>query len=148
MVSDIIVIERELLNSKVYRSLSSTAKDVYHDFLMKRIITKTKARSGRKSERFIENNGKIEYTYSEAKKKAILIPRSTFMNCIDALVTEGFIDIYHSGSGGRKGDKSLYGISDRWKSWGRADFVKAERPKDTRQGRGFAVYWNKRKAKP
>jgi len=145
MASDIIVIERELLKSKPFRSLSGATKNVYFDFRMKCRVTTPKPRPGRKAERVILNNGEIEYTYIEAEKRGI--PRSTFMNCIDELVTKGLIDIHHSGSGGRKGDKSLYGISDRWKSWGTPNFVKAERPKDTRQGRGFAVYWNKRKAK-
>jgi len=144
MTSDIIVIERKLLESKIYRSLSSTAKDVYCDFLMKRTIEKTKARPGRKSERIITNNGELEYTYSAAEKKGI--PRSTFMNCLDQLVTKGFIDVYHSGSGGKKGDKSLYGFSDRWKSWGKPNFIEAERPKDARGGRGFSVYWKKKSA--
>ena len=145
MASDIIVIERKLLESKPFRSLSGATKNVYFDFRMKCQVTKLKTPSGRKKEWVISNNGQIEYTYSAAEKKGII--RSTFMNCIDQLVTKGLIDIHHSGSGGKKGDKSLYGISDRWGSWGTPNFVKAERPKDTRQGRGFAAHWNKRKVK-
>lgn len=146
MPSDIIVIERELLNSKVFRSPRATAKDVYFDFRMKCRIRKTKARPGRKSERVILNNGEIEYCYSEAEKKGI--PRSTFMRALDELIAKGFIDVTHSGSGGKKGDKSKYAISDRWSEWGTDKFIGKCRPKDNRRGRGFQrgnELWKKRK---
>jgi hypothetical protein len=145
MPGDIIVIEKGLLKSKVFRSLSGTTKNVYFDFKMKCLMTKTKARPGRKTEIVILNNGKIEYTYSEAEKKGI--PRSTFMNCLDMLIAKGFIDIAHSGSGGVKGDKSKYAISERWRTWGTEKFEKKTRPKDTRSGRGFANYWKKGESK-
>ncbi|HDL07491.1 MAG TPA: hypothetical protein ENG35_01985 [Desulfobacteraceae bacterium] len=111
---------------------------------MKRVIGKTKPRPGRKSERVIINNGQLEYTYSEAEKAGI--PRSTFMRAIDQLVSKGFIDIHHSGSGGKKGDKNLYGISNRWRAWGKAEFVEKKRPRDARGGRGFSIYWKKQNA--
>lgn len=142
MASEVVVVERRLLQSKAFRSLSGTAKTVLFDFLMKRKLTKIRAKPGRKNEWVVTNNGLIEYSYSEAEKKGI--PRSTFMNCLDVLIEQGFLDLVHSGSGGKKGDKSLYAISERWKAWGTDDFVKASRPKDTRVGRGFAVYWQKK----
>jgi DNA-binding PadR family transcriptional regulator len=97
---------------------------------------------GKRKEHVILNNGKIEYTYSEAEKRGI--SRATFMRAIDTLVQRGFIDITHSGSGGKRGDKSLYAISERWMNWGKDEFEEATRPKDTRQGRGFARYWKKK----
>jgi len=135
LTSEIIVIERKLLQSKAYRSLTSMQKDVYHDFLMKRQVDKTKPRPGRKSERIILNQGKIEYCYSEAAKKGIT--PATFMRAITVLVEKGFIDIAHSGSGGVKGDKSLYAISERWRKWGTDSFIRKTRPKDVRAKRGF-----------
>ena len=83
----------------------------------------------------ILNNGEIEYCYSEAEKKGI--PRPSFMRNLDMLIEYGFLDITHSGSGGKKGDKSLYAISDRWRDYGTDNFVPSSRPKDLRQGRGF-----------
>jgi len=59
------------------------------------------------------------------------------MRAIDTLIEHGFLDISHSGSGGKKGDKSLYAISERWKVWGTDAFTPVSRPKDTRAGRGF-----------
>jgi len=146
MASDIIVIERKLLKSQVYRSLTSTSKDVYNNFLMKRVIAKTKARPGRKSESVILNNGEIEYCYSEAEKEGI--PRASFMRAITELVEKGFIDIAHSGSGGVKGDKSLYSISDRWRTWGTEEYIQKVRPKDIRAKRGFLSgdkHWKRKK---
>jgi len=142
--SDIIVVEKALLRSEAFRSLSGAAMTVYFDFRMKCRIKIMKQRNGRQKERVILNNGALEYSYSEAEKKGIT--RSRFMRAIDALVERGFIDIAHSGSGGRKGDKSLYGISERWRKFGTPDFVCAGRPRDRRQGRGFQKgneYWKK-----
>ena len=136
MASDIIVIERELLKSEAFRELNGTAKTVYFDFRMKVVGTHTKARQGRKKEFVILNNGEIEYSYSEAEKKGI--QRSTFMRAIDTLIHNGLIDCTQQGSGTRKGDKSKYGISERWKNYGKLSFNAVVRKRDTRQGRGFA----------
>lgn len=144
MSSDIIVIERELLKSEAFRDLSGAAKTVYLDFRMKCRVKSMKFKGGRKKERVILNNGEIEYCYSEAEKKGITRPR--FMRSIDTLVERGLLDIAHSGSGGRKGDKSLYAISDRWQRFGTGNFVPGQRPKDKRGGRGFRKghqHWKK-----
>jgi len=141
MPSDIIVMERKLLKSKAFRPLSGSAKTVYFDFRMK-----CRIKGGGKKKRVILNNGEIEYCYSEAEDKGI--PRSTFMKAIDRLVEKGFIDIHHSGAGGKKGDKNLYGISERWQKYGTPNFLQASRPKDKRSGRGFKSgnqHWRKKK---
>jgi DNA-binding PadR family transcriptional regulator len=59
------------------------------------------------------------------------------MRALDELVAKGFIDIAWSGSGGKKGDVSLYAVSDRWTDYGTHKFQSATRPRDTREGRGF-----------
>jgi len=144
MSSDIIVIEKELLKSDAFRGLTGAAKTAYFDFRMKCRIKSMKSKNGRKKERVILNNGELEYCYSEAEKKGITRPR--FMRAIDALVERGLIDIAHSGSGGRKGDKSLYAISERWRHFGTKNFIPAKRSRDNRQGRGFQKghdHWRK-----
>ena len=133
MSGDVIMVERSLLRADAFRSLSGTAKTVLFDFLMKRKIKGVKVH-GRKVP-MILNNGEIVYSYAEAEQKGI--PRSTFMRALDELVAKGFIDIAWSGSGGKKGDVSLYGLSDRWIAYGTDKFKSATRPKDKRQGRGF-----------
>lgn len=142
MPSDIIVVERTLLESRAFRILGGTAKTVLFDFLMKRTIAKTKARPGQRSEKVILNNGKIEYCYSTAEKNGISRPK--FVKALDELTEKGFIDITHLGTGGHKGDKNKYAISERWLAWGTEKFVEKKRPKDTRKGRGWIIY-HKRK---
>ena len=144
MASNKLYLERDLLKSEVLRSLSKTAILIYFDYRMKCKVQKIKGKIGRQDSWLIINNGEIEYTYSEAEKKGI--SRSSFMRGLDELVEKGFIDVTHSGSGGVKGDKSKYAISDRWRECGTDNFVKKTRPKDTRGGRGFAVYWKKKEA--
>ena len=144
MASNSLYLERDLLKSEVFRSLTKSSMLVYFDFRMKCKVQQRKSRPGRKDSWVIINNGEIEYTYSEAEKRGI--SRAGFMRAISELVEKGFMDITHSGSGGIKGDKSKYAISERWLDWGTGKFVKKARPKDTRSGRGFGVYWAKKRA--
>lgn len=144
MANNKFYLERDLLKSKVFRSLCKTSMVAYFDFRMKCKWQSDKKKRGKRENWYIINNGDIEYTYSEAEKRGI--PRASFMRAIDELIGKGFIDVVHSGSGGVKGDKSKYGISQRWRDWGTDEFVKKARPRDTRRGRGFATYWKRIKA--
>jgi hypothetical protein len=142
MSGNIIVIEKDLLKSQAFRSLSAVSMIVYLDFRMKCQIKSVKVRTGREKIRVILNNGQIEYCYSEAEKKGITRPR--FKRALQDLVEHGFIDIARSGSGGIKGDKSKYSISERWKMWGTDSFKELTMRKDARKGRGFSVYWERK----
>ena len=134
MASTHIGVERELLKHPAFRNLNGTAKAVLFDFMMRRKVDKKKShRNG--TEYIVSNNGELVYTYAEAERNGI--PRSSFMRAIDDLVEAGFIDIAHAGSGGRKGDVTLYAISCRWHHHGTDRWEPTTRPKDTRQGRGF-----------
>ena len=84
---------------------------------------------------FIENNGEIIFSYTEALKK-YEITKPRFQRALDGLVNNGLIDITHHG-GGVKGDFSTYAISQRWRDYGTDKFIKNLRPKDTRK-LGFA----------
>jgi len=144
MPSPIITIERDILKSEAFRSLNGTAKTVYFDFRMKCKGKFSRPRAGRKKEFEILNNGEIEYCFSEAEKRGMTKPR--FNRALRVLVERGFIDIEHSGMGGVKGDKNKYAISDRWKAWGTDQFKEVTKAKDTREGRGFKLYWQKKKS--
>lgn len=61
----------------------------------------------------------LEYCYSAAEKKDILRPK--FVKALDELTEKGFIDITHFGTGGHKGDKSKYAISEGWHAWQEAE---------------------------
>ncbi|WLE95203.1 MAG: hypothetical protein QTN59_10940 [Candidatus Electrothrix communis] len=93
----------------------------------------------------IRNNGEIVYPYAEAVNKGI--GRREFRNAIDELMNKGFLDITHHGSGGRSGDMTKYFLADRWKDYGTPSFRPPNnpRPKDTRNGRGWNAYHEKRK---
>lgn len=136
MASSIVVVEKDLLRSRAFRSLPRTAIVLLMDFHMKRKVKGCKDKRGNKSHEIL-NNGEIEYTYSEAKKMGI--NKQVFTDNRDKLIERGFLDIAHHGSGGKKGDKTLYSISDRWQQWGTDKFIKRTRPKDQRKGCGFSA---------
>lgn len=139
---NIVIFERELLKSEAFKSLSAGAIHVYTHFMMKRKMSKL-GRGGK--EQWVQaNNGELVFTYSEAEKE-LDMPKSTFMNCLDRLIEVGLIDVAHSGSGGKKGDVSLYSISQRWRKYGSHDFIEKQRHKDKRSGRGFAFHPENRK---
>ena len=94
------------------------------------------AKTGRKGGYEITNNGELIFTYAEAEKK-FNIPRSTFCRSITQLVDLGFIDIAHHG-GGMLNDFTKYGTSERWRDYGKEEFIKQSRQKDTRK-LGFTI---------
>jgi hypothetical protein len=143
-----IYITRELLESPAYRSLSRVALLLYQDFLAKRIMKPI--RRNKQKIWVCENNGQIIFTYVEAEEKGY--SRDQFRNGIDELQEKGLLDITHQGKGGRKphkgtGDVTTYWIDDRWRNWEQGIFTRAPRNprrKDTRQGRGWALYHKKK----
>lgn len=144
--------DKNLLRSKAFRSLSKWSLLVYFDFLRKRqwSLIKKGPPKNRKKEWVFTNNGKIEYSFIEAKRKGI--NGREFGKALDELIEKGFLDINHRGTGGRKkidkrgkvvGDMTTYIVSDRWKDHGKPTFKppKIERKKDTRKGKGWAAQW-------
>ena len=142
MASNGTYIKKELMLSPPYRSLPKSARDVYFVFLTKRKMCSVKARGRKRWD--IENNGEIVFTYFEAEKKLDMSPK-VFRDAIDKLVDHGFIDIFHQGSGGVKGDVSLYAFSERWRKYGTDEFIEKTRTKDRKKGTGFTKMWAARK---
>lgn len=132
--SAVVVLEQRLLKSKAYRSLRTpTSYFVLGIFMTKRQMVKG-GRSGK--ERWdIINNGEIEFTYPEAKKK-YGISSGAFRNAIDELREKGFIDIAATGMGVHK-VKTLYSISDRWKLYGTPGYEPAKPRPRKPINRGF-----------
>ena len=147
-----VYMESKLFDSKAHKSLTRAEIRIYFEFLLKRRFGKCK-RKDRKQEHMIINNGEITFTYAEAERLGY--PRPTFLRAIDKLIDVGLIDITCQGIGGMvsgngkiKGEPTLFAISERWRDYGTDSFVKKKRKKDTRKGRGWAVYHErKRKAK-
>ena len=127
MSSDVMFVPRRMHRSPAFKKLTAKSILVLFEFLSRRQVVKL----GRRDRWITKNNGEIVLTYAETTKK-FGIARSTFRNSIDQLVKLGFIDIAHHGGGMMK-DCSKYGISERWRDYGREEYIKKSRKKDTRK---------------
>ena len=130
--SAMMFIPRRMHRSRAFKKLTKLAVIVYLEFRFRCQYS----RAGTRGKWHHVNNGELIFTYDDAVK-IFGIARSTFRNCIDQLVKLGFIDIAHQGGGMMK-DCSKYSISDRWVNYGKEEFKKKSRRKDTR-GLGFTT---------
>ena len=145
--SDGMFIPRRMHRSPAFRKLTASSILVLFEFMFRRQLVKV----GRRDRWLIKNNGEIVLTYAEITTR-FGIARSTFRNSIDQLVKIGFIDIAHHGGGMMK-DCSKYGISERWRDYGKEGFIKKSRKKDNRKLGFRQDNWEqqtgrKRKSKP
>jgi len=92
----------ELIDSEAWKELSCYARTVYIEI-------------GRKYNG--SNNANLSYTYREASK---IMHKNTFTKALKELVNNGLIDIIRSGGLYRK--NTIYGLSDRWRFYGRNNF--------------------------
>jgi len=129
-MSDGMFIPRRMHRNPAFQKLTANSILVLLEFLFRRQLVKV----GRKNKWITKNNGEIIFTYAEAWAKFKMC-RSTFCRSISQLVELGFIDVAHHGGGMMK-EASKYAISERWKTYGKKEFLKKSRPKDTR-GLGF-----------
>jgi hypothetical protein len=125
--SDVMFIPRRMHRSPAFRKLTATAIRVFFEFRFRCQF----ARAGNRGKWHHVNNGELIFTYAQAKTK-FGIARSTFRNCIDQLIKRGFIDIAHQGGGMMK-DCSKYSISERWRDYGKEEYIKKSRQKDNRK---------------
>ena len=127
---DAMFVPRKMHRSPAFRKLTTTSIFILMEFTYRKKLSIKKDLRGNE-EYIIVNNGGIFFTYAEAQKK-FGVSRSTFRNSIDQLVKLGFIEIAHHGGGMLK-DCSLYGISERWRDYGKEEFIKKSRKKDARK---------------
>ena len=125
--SDGMFIPKRMHRSPAFQKLTANSMLVFFEFLYRRQLVKV----GRRDRWLIKNNGEIIFTYTEALKK-LKMCRSTFCRSISQLVELGFVDIAHHGGGMMK-DCSKYGISERWRDYGKEEFIKKSRKKDNRK---------------
>jgi len=111
-------IDPEMMESEVYRSLSSKAMWALQRFHQKRTWSDVKIR-GRKKK--VYENGGLSFTYSEANHFGV--STAQFHRILKTLVEKGFIDVEHRG-GGLGRDYSRYKLSERWRKWGKPEFEK------------------------
>ena len=115
--SDGLYFPKRIHRNPSFRKLNASSIFVLFEFYSRRRVANIAGKGFQ-----IINNGEIMFTYDEAEKK-FGIPRSTFSRTIDQLVSLGFIDIAHHGGGLMK-DCSKYGVSERWRDYGKEEFVK------------------------
>ena len=141
-----LYIDKILRKSTAFRELSNVkyAYIVLFEFVARAKRIKKKRARKDPINYHIANNGKLKFSYSEAK--AMGISRELFIKIIRLLVKVGFIDRSHRG-GGCEGDQSLYALSDRWREYGTPHFIYKEIPKDIRKGKGWDRYHQKRLGK-
>jgi len=112
--SNTIVIEREMVRSPAYLSLSTGAAHiVLSTFFTKRKMQKVRLPGGKEMWECV-NDGEIAYPYAEAQGQGLSAKR--FRNAIDQLLNRGFIRITKTGKGKHR-SRTLYGLSDGWKTW-------------------------------
>ena len=127
---------KEMFESEAYRSIrTATALKILTRFYLKRQFENINGNHKKKKykpvldkdgEDKIKNNGKIEFTYSEAKRW-LGITDKTFTRSIDELLRTGFIDITKADFGIDR-TKTQYAISKRWEKFNTPDFVETKRP--------------------
>lgn len=120
-----IVVDRELFESPAWLSLTGASTQVYMLF---RLRLKSEKTGRRGHEKWIFSNHRaliLPYREAEAKYK---ITQPRFLRAIDDLVEHGFLDIVKPGSGTAR-LSTLYGVSERWRSYGTPDFEDRTRPK-------------------
>ena len=123
-------IEPEMMESKVFRSLSSKMMWVLLRFLQK-ITWEKRKMSGSATKLNIYEKGGLVFTYDEAIQFGI--SKSRFHIIIKELVEKGFIDIEHQG-GCYGRDYSRYKLSERWHKWGTAEFEKVTKQRVLQSG--------------
>lgn len=124
-----IAVERDLITSKAFLALTGLAPQVLFLFLSRRKFERQRISPKKRSQWVCINADDLSFTYAEADSLGIGAKR--FTRAIDQLVEKGFLNSNHGG-GVVRGDKSKYGLSERWRLYGTVEFQPAERPKDDR----------------
>jgi len=132
---DRMFVSRRQVTSKAFLALkTATACQVFMIFLNKCQWKPIESSPKRSKEYYLANQGEIQFSYNEAKKKWG-IEAGRFTRAIDDLLRVGLIDITKTGFGLHK-DITLYSISDRWEKFGTDEFVVRKREK-RKQNLGF-----------
>ena len=96
-------LENKLTDSAPWEDLPISARYLYFEI-------RKKWRGG--------DRAKIVFTHKEAKEFMV---GSTFRIHRDSLIENGFLDVVERG--GLEGREAVFALSDRWKKWGKKDFI-------------------------
>jgi hypothetical protein len=135
MAANGIYLEAERYHSLAFKQLSRKQVGILFAFMERRQFGSQKKVRGKSSRRQITNNGEIVFTYKEAREAGF--SDSTFAAALTRLVEVGFIDISYHGNGNVNGDWSRYACSERWRNYGKPEFISKTRAKDPRRSKAF-----------
>ena len=106
-----VSIDREMMNSDAWRSLSFTAVTAYIN-----VYYNLKGKTKKKE---------IICTHSTLKNP---MAKSTWRRVTMELIEKGFIDLV-KGSSGHHRQPNIYGLSERWRLWGTPRFIPGDKQK-------------------
>lgn len=108
-------ITRSMVNAIAFRKLSSSAKDILLQLLLKRNFRQLSGPNNKRKREYICTNcNNLTLTYKELNVKGY--HNETIRRAFNSLFIHGFIEHTHRG-GAFKKDKSVYKLSDNWKKW-------------------------------
>ncbi len=126
-----IYIEKSLIKSKAFNSLTGKSAQVLMIIMTKRVF---RSISGKKSRYSLVNNGEINFTYSEAKK-FYGFSDGVFKRAISQLIDTGFIKV--ESNGGLYKQPNKFRLLENWKDFGTHKFRLPEKTKNRYEGIGF-----------
>lgn len=128
--------DREILDSKAYRTMTKTGMLILQDFLsFIQWDGKQKFKGERKTPARMVNGDALTYSFDEAERRGFT--RSSFNRGITEIVERGFFRIQKHGTGLHK-DCNVYAWMYEWRKWGTPQFTPGSRPK-AKFGVGFKV---------
>jgi len=110
--STTVVVEREMIDSPAFQSLSGMAVKILLIFLAKRQIKKVAHPSRDRWD--IQNNGNITFSYLEARDRGI--NSKVFRSRLLELEAHGFLK-KHQRSGGYSREMATYFLTSDWRKW-------------------------------
>lgn len=121
-------VNRDLYTSRAFLALGGSASKIYLLFLDKRMMRRL-GRKGKERWTCI-NHDNITLTYKELENHGF--SKSQIVKALDELLAKGFIKIKEPGGAYRQ-HKTVYAISDKWRSWRDGDVIR-RRKRDVKRG--------------
>ena len=122
----------QIIFSPAWLSLGGKAPQVYMLFRY-RVQTEKVKYGPDKGKHRETNTQELTFTYSQAKEYGLT--QDMFLASLDSLIAKGFLDVVEYG-GGLEHRKTIYGLSDRWRKYGKPDFENVIR---TKHHRGYCA---------
>ena len=109
-----MVLNKKMLRSKAFNSLTSAAKQILLELFMRLVLECKRYRNYRRQNKtfYAKNNGELKLTYKEIHRM-FGYSTATISKAIDRLVAHGFIEIVELGCGVKRMSHKIALITDR-----------------------------------